>query len=387
MRVNQWAVIAFLSGRALLGQGLTGSISGTVTDPSGSAVPGADVVLTNVQTSQTRQLRAQQDGDFVFAQLLPGTFRLQVSAIGFRKYEQNDIVLTATERVVVGMVELQVGDVSQTVEVQAQSARLQTESAERSGLISTQQTENIPLKGRDYLGLVRLLPGVVDTQNRNAPGWNNFSGISINGNRTGTVNLTLDGVSSLDTGSMTGPYLAPSVDAVAEIKVLLTNYQAEYGRSSGGTINTVIKSGTREFHGGAYYFLRNEALNANEFFRNRDGLPRPQYRFNYPGYFLGGPVTLGKFNQKREKLFFFWSQEFLPRKYPTSLQRRTFPTAFERQGNFSQTFDQNGTLIQVIDPLTRLQFPGNIIPANRIDKNGQALLNILPLPNAVDPAR
>lgn len=264
------------------GQGLTGSISGTVTDPSGSAVPGAEITIVNVATTQTRQTKSQPDGDFVFTQLLPGTFRVSVSASGFKKYEQTDVVLTATERVVLGRIQLDVGELSQTVEVQAQAARLQTESAERSGLISTQQTENIPLKGRDYLGLVRLLPGVVDQQNRNSPGWNNFSNISINGNRTGTVNLTLDGISSLDTGSMTGPYLAPSVDAVAEIKVLLTNYQAEYGRSSGGTINTIIKGGTRDFHGGAYYFVRNEAFNANEFFRNRDGLPIPRLKLNSP---------------------------------------------------------------------------------------------------------
>ena len=277
---------------------------------------------------------------------------------------------------------------SQTVEVTAEAARLQTQSAERSGVISVEQTQNIPLKGRDYLGLLKLLPGIVDTQNRNAPGWNNLSSVSMNGGRTGTLNLTLDGVSSLDTGSMTGPYLAPSIDAVAEIKVLLSNYQAEYGRSSGGTINTVIKSGTKEFHGGAYYFLRNEALNANEFFRNRDGLPRPQYRFNYPGYFVGGPVTMGKFNKDRDKLFFFWSQEFLPRKYPTSLARRTFPTAQERLGNFSDSRDQNGALIPIWDPVNnRTPFPGNIVPSNRIDKNGQALMNIMPLPNAVDPAR
>jgi hypothetical protein len=371
----------------VFGQGLTGSITGTILDPSGSAVPGAEVTLVNVATSQTRQTTTQTNGDFVFTQLLPGTFRLTVTAGGFRKYEQTDVILTATERVVLGRIQLAVGDISQTIEVQAEAARLQTESAERSGLISTQQTENIPLKGRDYLGLVRLLPGVVDRQNRNAPGWNNFSDISINGNRTGTVNLTLDGVSSLDTGSMTGPYLAPSVDAVAEIKVLLTNYQAEYGRSSGGTINTIIKGGTREFHGGAYYFHRNEALNANEFFRNKGGLDRPRYRFHYPGYFLGGPVTIGKFNRNRDKLFFFWSQEFLPRKSPTSLQRRTFPTALERQGDFSQSFDQNGALIRITDPLTHQPFAGNVIPKNRIDPVGQALMNIFPLPNTVDPAR
>jgi hypothetical protein len=370
------------------GQGLTGSITGTVTDPTGSAIPDADLMLVNTGTNQTRQAKSGPNGDFVFTQLLPGTFRLTVTGKGFKKYEQTDIILTATERVVVPRIELQIGEITQTIEVQAETARIQTQSAERAGLISTDQTQNVPLKGRDYLGLVKLLPGVVDTQNRNAPGWNNFSSISINGNRTGTVNLTLDGVSSLDTGSMTGPYLAPSIDAVQEIKVLLTNYQAEYGRSSGGTINTVIKSGTREFHGGAYYFNRNEAFNANEFFRNRDRLARPQYRFHYPGYFIGGPVTFGQFNKNRDKLFFFWSQEFLPRKYPTSLQRRTFPTALERQGNFSQTFDQGGTLIPIWDPLNnRVPFPGNTLPANRIDRVGQQILNIFPQPNTMDPSR
>jgi hypothetical protein len=369
------------------GQGLTGSISGIVTDGSGAAIPSADLVLTNIATSQSRPGKTDTGGDFVFTQLLPGTFRLVVSAKGFKRHDENNIIVPSAERVVLKRIELQVGEVTQTIEVQAETARLQTQSAERSGLISLEQTQSVPLKGRDYLGLLKLLPGVIDTQNRNAPGWNNLSSVSVNGGRTGTLNLTLDGVSSLDTGSMTGPYLAPSVDAVAEIKVLLSNYQAEYGRSSGGTINTVIKSGGRELHGGAYYFLRNEALNANEFFRNRDNLVRPAYRFNYPGYFVGGPVTIGKFNKNRDKLFFFWSQEFLPRKYPSSLQRRTFPTALERNGDFSDSRDQNGALIVITDPTNRTPFPGNRIPSNRIDKNGQALLNIFPSPNATDPAR
>lgn len=367
-------------------QGLTGSISGTVADQTGSAVPGAEITLTSVQTGVSRSATTDANGSFVVTQLLPSTYRLAVTSKGFKRYEQTDIVLTATERVVLQRIDLQVGEMTQTIEVTAETARLQTQSAERSGLITLEQTQNVPLKGRDYLGLVKLLPGVIDTANRNAPGWNNLGGITINGNRAGTINLTLDGISSLDTGSMGGPYLAPSVDAVAEVKVLLTNYQAEYGRSSGGTINTVIKSGTREFHGGAYYFLRNEALNANEFFRNRDGLPRPLYRFNYPGYFLGGPVPMGSFNKNRDKLFFFWSHEFLPRNYPTALVRRTFPTQAQRNGDFSQTFDTNLRLIPIWDPLNnRVPFPGNIIPQNRIDRNGQALLNIFPLPNATDP--
>ena len=210
------------------GQGLTGTITGSVTDQSGAAIPGADVSLVNVETSQTRQTKTDSSGDFVFTQILPGSFRLGVAAKGFKRLEKSGVTLSATERLVLGSMALEVGELTQTVEVLAEVARLQTQSAERSGLISTEQTQNIPLKGRDYLGLLKILPGVVDTQNRNAPGWNNLSSVSINGGRTGTLNLTLDGVSSLDTGSMTGPYLAPSIDAVAEIKVLLT----KIGRAS-----------------------------------------------------------------------------------------------------------------------------------------------------------
>ncbi len=382
------ALGAALTASVVFAQGLTGQISSTVTDPSGNVIIGAQVTLLNTGTGQTRALETDAVGYFVFTQLLPGTYQVTVTQSGFQKYEKKDIVLTATERVVLREIQLQIGELTQTITVVAEAARLQTQSAERSGLISTQQYERLALKGRDYLGLMRLLPGVIDTRNREAPGWNNIGGITINGNRSGTINLTLDGVSSLDTGSMTGPYLAPSVDAVGEVKVLLTNYQAEYGRSSGGTVNAVIKSGTKEYHGAGYYFKRNEAFNANEFFRNRDGLPKPRYRFDYPGYNIGGPVPIPWINKNKEKLFFFWSQEFLPRKYPTRLGRLTFPTPLERRGDFSQTLDTNSRLIPINDPLNnRAPFPGNIVPANRIDSSGQKLLNIFPLPNTTDPNR
>src|SRR5262249_55832536 len=154
-----------------------------------------------------------------------------------------------------------------------------------------------------------------------------------------------------------------SIDAVAEVKVLLSNYQAEYGRSSGGTINTIIKSGTPQFHGGAYYFFRNEDLNANEFFNNKNRLPRPSYRFNNPGYFIGGPVLLQgtNFNRNRDKLFFFWSQDFLPLPIPSVVQNQPFPTALERQGDYSKSG------VTVVDPNTRAPFTGNVVPTSRID--------------------
>jgi len=370
-------------------QGLTGQISGSLTDSQGGGVSNARVEVINEETAQSRAVSSDVEGNFVVTQLLPGTYSLVVTAGGFKRFEQKGIILAANERFVVRKVTLEVGDVNQTVTITAEAPNVQTESAERGGLISEEQIQNIALKGRDYMGLVRLLPGVVDTANREAPGWNNLVGVTVNGSRGGTLNLTLDGVSSLDTGSQLGPYLAPGLDAIGEIKVLLTNYQAEYGRSSGGTINVVIKNGTRDFHGGGFYFKRHEQFNANGFFNNRDNLAKPRYRFNYWGGHIGGPVIIPGtgFNKNRDKLFFFWSQEYLPRLYPTRIGNLTFPTQLERNGDFSKS----SAVIR--DPSTGLQFRDpsratadnpqglNIIPLNRIDSNGQKLLNIFPSPN------
>jgi hypothetical protein len=370
-------------------QGLTGQVSGTVRDPGGRPVPGAVTTLANASTGQSRSTPTNDSGDFAFTELLPGMFDLSVTSPGFKRFEQKGIVLSSTERRELNAISLEIGAVSETISVEATATPLQVESAERSGLVDSHEMQELSLKGRDYLGMMKLLPGVFDANNatREAPGGSTLQGIYINGNRQGSLNLTLDGISTMDTGGGTGPYMQASIDAVAEVKVLLTNYQAEYGRSSGGTINTITKSGTRDLRGGAYYYFRNEDLNANDFFANRSGLARPSYRFNYPGYFLGGPVRFPGtgFNRHRNKLFFFWSQEFLPRTSPTSVTFQTFPTALERKGDFSQSLDQNGKLIAVRDPLSNAPFPGNVVPANRISAAGQALLNLFPLPNTIDP--
>ena len=370
-------------------QGLTGQISGSVHDSSGKPVFNAAVQLQNAETGQRRQALTTEAGDFLFTEVLPGTFTLAVEFTGFKRFEQKAVILSATERLVLNPISLEIGAVNETITVETKVPPLQVESAERSGLVDAHEMQELSLKGRDYLAMMKLLPGIYDANNatREAPGGSTLQGIYINGNRQGSLNLTLDGISTMDTGGGTGPYLEASIDAVAEVKVLTSNYQAEYGRSSGGTINTVTKSGTHDFHGGAYYYLRNEDLNANDFFANRQGLPRSTYRFNYPGYFLGGPVLFPKtnFNHNRNKLFFFWSEEFLPRTVPTTVTFQTFPTTLERQGDFSQSLDQNSRLIPVRDPSTNAPFPGNIVPASRISPAGQALLKLFPLPNAVDP--
>jgi Carboxypeptidase regulatory-like domain/TonB-dependent Receptor Plug Domain len=381
------AVLFSLGRSTVFAQGLTGQLSGTVVDSSGGAVPGATVNVRNVATQVSRDAVTDAEGAFVIADLLAGKYDVTVSLSGFKTYVQSGVVLSANERVALRAIALQVGALSETISVTAEAARVQTQSSERSGLITQEQLKEVTLKGRDYMGMLRLLPGVVDTQNREAPGWNNINGLAINGGRNNTINLTYDGVTNLDTGSNTGPFLAPGLDSIAEIKVLTSNYQAEYGRSSGGTINVVTKSGSREYHGGGFYAKRSERLNANEWQNNKNGAPKPPYRFDYTGYNIGGPIVLPSFNTGRNKLFFFWNEEFLPRTDPGTLQLRNVPTELERRGDFSRSFDNNGTLIVIRDPSTGLPFPNNVIPSNRIDPNGQALLNLFPVPNAVDPQR
>jgi outer membrane receptor protein involved in Fe transport len=369
-------------------QGLTGQMSGSIVDSSNSVLPGATVTAVNTGTQTTRTVTTDANGVFTITELLAGRYELTVTLNGFKTYVQRDIVVSANERVALRPITLDVGALNETVAVTAEAARIQTLSGERSGTITQDQINDVTLKGRDYMQMLRHVPGVVDTQNREAPGWNNLGGLSINGGRNNTVNLTYDGVTNLDTGSNTGPFLAPGLDSIAEIKVLTSNYQAEYGRSSGGTINVVTKSGTRDFRGGGFYSKRNEEFNANEWQNNKFDRPKPPYRFDYSGYHIGGPVLLpGRFNSGRNKLFFFWNQEFLPRTNPGNLERRTMPSELERRGDFSQSFGTDGRLIVIRDPQTGQPFPGNVIPANRIDPNGQALLNLFPVPNASDPGR
>ncbi len=387
------------SASVLNAQGLTGQITGSIRDSQDAAVVGAKITLTNSATGESRQYTADEQGSFIFTELLPGTYTLAVKADGFKSYEQKDIVLAVDERVMLRQITLEIGNLTETLSVTANAAQVETASGERSGLITTRQMQEVALKGRDYLGMMMLLPGVVDTAGRDAPGFNSLAGIDINGNRAGTIDLTLDGITNLDPGNDSGPFNSPSLDAVSEVKVLLTSYQAEYGRSSGGTIVVVTKNGTKDFHGDAYDFVRNTAFNANEFFNNKSGLTKTPYRYNDRGFTIGGPVLIPGILHRRDKLFFFWSAEDDPRiesATPTigsggvlvpAQIRKTFPTALERQGNFSQTVASSGGVIPIFDPLNnKAPFPGNIIPTSRINPAGQGLLDVFPLPNAVDPS-
>lgn len=374
---------ALLILQLLHGQTITGSIVGSVRDPSGSAVANAEVTAVQSGTGVERQGVTNERGDFVLSSLQPGEYAIRVKAAGFKLAERPGVTLSASQTFSTGDLVLEVGNVTESVTVAAQNVQVQTASSERSGVITSKQVDGLLIRGRNVMSLLQILPGVVDLQvtetvSRN---WN----LRVLGNRGNTNNLTLDGFNLTAIGNQTSTMLTVSQDAVAEVKVLTSNYQAEYGRMSGANILLISKSGTRDFHGLGSYFKRHEQFNANNFFNNRLGQPKPRYRFNTWNYNVGGPVFIpGKFNRNRDKLFFFWSQEYWPSKVPQAIGQLTVPTELERAGDFSQSLDLNGRLIPVVDPVSRQPFPGNIVPASRIDRNGQALLNFLPKPNFFD---
>jgi Carboxypeptidase regulatory-like domain len=387
-------------------QGLTAQISGVVTDTGGGVMPGATVTVKNVGTNATRETVTGADGAFVITNLLRGTFDLSVTVQGFKPYEQKGIVLDAAERLALRSIALEIGGLSEVVSVAAESVKVQTTSGERSATITASQIEDIGLKGRDFMGSLKTLPGVIDTSARDAPGWGSVGGMSINGQTS--FNFSYDGVTNKDTGSNSGNYAAPALDSIAEVKVQASNFQAEYGRSSGATITVVTKSGTRDFRGSAAYYKRSERFNTNTWDRRRQcdagqvaSCAKAPYRFDNTAWTIGGPVLIPgtNLNRNRDKLFFFFSQDLLPRNDPGTLQLSTMPTTLERSGDFSQTFDSAGNMRWIKDPLLAAQglacnvnsggpgcFPGNRIPANRISPLGQQMLNLFPLPNATDPS-
>ncbi len=353
---------------------VSGRLSGTVTDPTGQVIVAADVTITNMGTSEQRMVQSNEAGNFGFAALPPSTYTLNVQSPGFQAYEQVGIVINANQALAVGNVPLAIGAVTETVTVEAEGAAVETDTAGVNAMLTSNQMDGLMQRGRDIVALLTVLPGVSQTAGSDALGGNwgtrtpNFSGA-----RAGWNNFMLDGMPGNDIDATASFHVSVSMDAIQEVSVKMTAYQAEYGRTPGGQVNIISKSGTNEFHGSAYWFKRNEALNANSFDNNRFGSAKPPYRFDTYGGVIGGPI-------KRDKAFFFVSQENWGIQKPSQRHRATVPTALERGGDFSQSVEQNGSLIPVIDHMTGSQFPNNMIPAARINRNGQGLLNFMPSP-------
>lgn len=248
--------------------------------------------------------------------------------------------------------------------------------------------ESTPIRGRNYEALIKDLPGVIDMGTYDARGWGTNSAV-VNGGQAGQVLVTLDGMAAQDSGAPSlSTYQAPSVDAIQEVKLLSGNYAAEYGARNGGQMNITIKNGTPQFHGSAYYYYGHEEFNANEFFNNATGVAKPRYRYENPGGTIGGPIIIPKvrFNKNRDKLFFFFSYDQLWNTQTLTPQHLTMPTELEKQGNFSQSLNPNGSLIVIRNPQSNAPFPGNIVPSSLISPIGAAMLNLFPAPNAIDPS-
>jgi hypothetical protein len=370
-----------------LAQNVSCALSGAMQDPANAVMANVQITLTSQENGFTRTAATNNAGFFSFPDLTPSTFTLSASAPGFRPYRQQGIVINSGEQRSLGVIHLQIGDVSNTITVSAEVVAVNTSTGERASSLGAEELDSLALRGRDVFDAISLMPGVVDTSDgRDAPGPTSIGNIYIAGGRNDQKNMTIDGISNLDTGSNGSVHSMPSMNSVSEVKLLVSNYAAEYGRNSGGTITIITKGGSNRFHGEGYWFYRHEDLNANDYFSNIAGRQRTPYRYSIPGYDIGGPILLPKINRDRNKLFFFFSQEFQHQRVAYGTKTITVPTALERKGDFSQSFDTNSKLIQIQDPLNgKKAFPGNVIPPDRLSKVGQNILNIFPMPNYVDP--
>ncbi len=374
-------------------QQVSASISGSVTDKSGSAILGAAVKLTSKSTAFERETTTGEDGNFRFNAILPGAYSLDVKHPGFKNYRRTDVQLTPNENHVTNTIRMELGDVTESITVAAEAATVQISSGERSGIITAKEIENLTVMNRDFATLVALLPGVVDNPGTaEVQGFSGGASYNVAGNRSNGNSITIDGGSTENTNGGNGNNFV-SMDSVGAVRIVTSNYQAEFGRKPAASIMAITKNGTQQYHGAAYWYYRHESLNANEFFNNRQGLRVSPRRVQTPGFNIGGPIYIpGKFNKGKSKLFFFTSQEFIREKRPQGIRNLTVPTELERAGNFSQTFVTNGVypnvrMTVVNDPENGKQpFPENIIPASRINSSGQNYLKLLPLPNGVNQA-
>jgi hypothetical protein len=369
-------------------QTITGSISGTVTDPNGSIIPGATVTLISDKTNDVRTLTTNEEGRFNFTTVQPGAYTVKVEREGFQTLERRGTILSANENLAIGEMKLDPGQVTQTVTVTSEGQLVERESSDLTARITSDQINLISTKGRDVTSLLRLLPGTSNIPDIEAVG-NGFGTTlpNFSGQRSRSTVATVDGLNASEPSGSNLLSLTTSLDAIGEVKVLRDNYAAEYGNNGGAMINIVTKGGGKNYAGTAYYFLRNEALNAANFFNNKAGLKRALYRFNYWGFNYGGPLPLFRFGEGgpsliKNKAFFFFNLEKPHTITPTDPVFVTVPTALERIGNFSQSVNSSGAKPTILDPLTGQAFAGNIIPTSRINRSAQNLLNYFPLPNS-----
>jgi hypothetical protein len=361
-------------------QTITGDITGTVKDQSGGAIPGATVVVRNVGTNAALEVTTDRTGVYV-APLLPiGDYEVTVELEGFKKFVRSGLRLSVNDRLRID-VTLEPGAIQETITVVAESPVVKTETSEISTLINQTQMAAMPLNGRSVIQLVSMQPGVASNMGSTVfPGLQGGTvAVFVNGSRASQNAWMIDGADNTDVGSNLGLINFVNVDAVEEVKILRSNYTAEFGRSGGGQVNVVTKSGTNAFRGSGFWFVRNDQWDASPFFgtydpdKNGKKNASPLDYDNY-GYTIGGPIV-------KNRLFFFWGNEYrnIRQVRGGGVQNTRTPTDRQRNGDFSEFS------VIIRDPLTGLPFPGNVIPSGRIDPLARAMLDRFPAPNA-DPA-
>jgi hypothetical protein len=308
---------------------------------------------------------------------------------GFKRFQKSRIELTPGDRLSVGTLPLTIGEVTEAVTVQSEGATIQTNSSERAGLVTSEEVKDLTVINRDFTSFAELQPGVVINQGVSVQTFSGGNSFNVNGGRSTNNNIMIDGVPVLNT-NQGNPNTTISLDNTQTIEVKTANFAAEFGRNNGFHIMAVSKQGSRQIHGSAYAYDRNEAFNANNFFNNRSGTPQTPLRINYYGGTLGGPLRVPHVGSTKGRMFFQISMESIGELRPKGQVNVTVPTQLERQGNFTQSganakpIAAGGAAVTVKDPLNGVAFPGNIIPTNRIIPSMQNYLNLLPLPNALD---
>ena len=298
------SVLFFLAVFHARTQSITGSIAGRVLDQQGAAVSNARVIASEPDKNFSQMTTSGDQGEFVFSALPPGNYTVSVEASGFKKLDRPNLTLHAEDKLALGDLKLEVGAVTETIEVSAQAALLQTDSIDRSATITGTQMENIEVNGRNPLEMTKLIPGVVENTNFQVGGPGGIGNVQVNGNRGSANMLTINGIDDLDTGSNGSQNVTVSLDATQEFKVLTGIYQAEYGRNAGAQISIVTKTGTDQFHGSGYSYHRHDDLNANTWLNNAKGLPRSLFRYNDPGFTIGGPVFIPRLLPQTKNKFF-----------------------------------------------------------------------------------
>ncbi|MDX1980057.1 MAG: carboxypeptidase regulatory-like domain-containing protein [Bryobacteraceae bacterium] len=365
------------SGAALFSQVQSGTIVGTVTDQAGAATAGAKVTLVNDGTRFTRVVATNDSGQYVATSVPTGAYTITAELQGFQKLVRSGLQLTAADTLTVDL-QLRIGDVQETVEVKETAPLLQSQTAAVSSLVTNQQMIEMPLNGRTFTALLKLSPGAYTGSSGNlATSQYAIRGdvnISVNGSSAQNNTYLIDGMVNRNLWLST-LVMVPTVDSIQEVRMMTSNYTAEYGAAAGAITVVQTKSGTNQLHGSLYEFLRNNALDANTFFNNRAGVAKPAFNRNEFGGTIGGPV-------RKDKTFFFGDYQGIRLRQPRTVIS-TIPTLAQRQ--WVTTGDFSGLNTTIFDPTNvangaRVAFPGNRIPAARLDPAALKLTGFLPAP-------